>query len=275
MSYVGTPTQLSKVVDFGSAVSVSSPNLIIKLPDGSTFTSAAMVSPSGSSNPKTFSLQYIPTMGGLHIARFQGVINGSTLNFGFTFFPTWMDVNTDIRGLLGTSSRSQPDSKLDPTTSRIITYLQSYAPEMPLYYTFNTVYQVGFDQALALLVASRVRPYLGGKRPTGEVSLLKKGTTTAQYSVGSPRMASTIEDQWWAQGMDILSATIPEMTTAIEADRPGDEVMTRGSLAPGNYHPHAPWEVYPRGGIYGQSGLNPLGRLKSNPSGHDHGNSEF
>lgn len=240
---------LTKNVDLNVTFTLTSPNIIVTQPDGTIYSAVASISPSGTSpTGQKFTAMFVPTMGGLHQGRFQGIVSGQTVNFTFIFFVPWTDVFSVARNLLGTNIQQMPDCKLDYEYANLVLKMATYAGQgLVPYYQFTTTYQQGFDQGGAKLLASTVRPYIGGKRPTGEVLLFKKGTTQVNYSPGA-KQEFTLEKLWWDQGMETLESNIPEIRCAAAKDRAGDETMSRGDLARGNFHPLAGWIVLPGGG---------------------------
>jgi len=254
MNY-NTPGVLSLNVDLGSVYTLNSPNVIITKPDGTTDTAVPTVSPSGvtSANPHKFSTLYVPSTVGQHTCRFQFLTStfqpGQTLNSSFDFWVTWNEVFSGIRTLLGADSNGVPDSLISMELANLFSYIRMYTgTSLADYSTFTTSYQKAYDRASVFLVAAKIRPYQGGNRPSGEISLFKKGTTTVQYTSGV-KGTKTIDEVWWEQGLNILEATMPEFALALATDYTGDQVGTRGPLAPGNDHPLAGW----RQGSFGAS----------------------
>ena len=238
------------VVDTGSVI------LSLQSPNGTNMGQVAgSVSPNTSQSVQTLSAIYTPQMAGLWKAQWQAKINGQLFQYPFYFWVVWTDVYDAVRTMLGASTANIPDQILDREFRNIDTALRDYAPTLAAYSSFNNlsnssglVYSDGYDQGMAKLLAARVRRYVSGKRPTGEVSLFKKGTTTVQYTEGSPRSEWTLEQEWEMQGMALLEANIPEIYATAVADRNGDEIMSRGVLAWNNRHPFA-----------GQMQLQPVG----------------
>ena len=235
----------------------------------------------GSASPNTLSTKqslnviFTPTMAGLYKAFWKVYVNGQMLTYPANFWVVWTDIYDSVRTMLGANTVNISDQMFDREYRNLDTELHDFAPALPPVYTFNTVfntanqgqplaYSDGYEQGMAKLLAARVRPYIGGKRPTGEVSLFKKGTTTVQYTVGSPRDEVTLEERWIRQGMALLEANIPEIYTIAVQDRSEDEMMSRGDLAPGNFKPLGPWDTrlydsdnqggIRKGYLFGQSG---------------------
>jgi hypothetical protein len=241
-------TVLTYILNLGSAFTITSANLNIISPDGVVNNAAVTVSPGGSANPQNLSSIYTPPVAGKYKGTWQVITTTQTLTYPFSFFVVWTDVYSSIRTLLGLTLATLPDPKIDYEFQNLFVELQAYAP-IPNYWTFPVGdYQDGFDQGIGKLVAARLRPYIGGKRPVGEVSLFKKGTTTVQYTVGTGKEPYTLEKQWIEQGMAILAALIPEIAVIVADDRYGDEIMTRGPLAAGNYHSTGNWTADDWGG---------------------------
>lgn len=256
----GEPGILSMSIDLGSAYTLQSPNYIVTKPDGTTDSGAATVSPLGttSANPHTFSFLYVPTQAGPHKVTFEYLTtsfgSSQTLRKSALFWASWSDVYTGIRTLLGVDSTGFANSQIDFELYNLFTEMYDYTGKsLPLYNLFNTTYQDGYDRASIYLISSRVRPQIGGRRPSGEVSLFKKGTTTVQYSQG-PKQEFTVEQMWYDRGIAILDALIPEISKVLDADRIGDEVGTRGELALGNYHPRGGWRVSLEGSYISYNG---------------------
>lgn len=247
---VNMTTPFSYELNLGSAFSIDSANLNITRPDGVVNNAFVTVSPGGSANPQTMSALYTPAIGGMYQGIWQPVISAQTLTFPFTFWVTWTSVYTAIRNMLGMTPQSLPDTKIDYEFVNVYTRLKNFAT-INDYYNLSTAYQPSIDQGMGKLVSAVIRPYIGGKRPTGEVSLFKKGTTTVQYSIGNTKDRYSLEETWRAEGMDILAALIPEIAAAVAGDRYGDETMTRGDNAFGNWHPVGKWAV---GSMQGQAG---------------------
>jgi len=229
-------------LDLGSAFTVSSANLNITRPDGVVNNAAVTVTPGGSANPQLLAAMYTPVIGGLHKGIWQPTVSSVQLSYPFQFWVVWTAVYDNIRTLLGLTPTSLPDAKIDFEFFNVYTWIKTFAT-INDYYTLNTSYQAGIDQGMSLLVASVLRPYIGGKRPTGEIILYKKGTTTTQFSTSGAKAGYPLEQQWWERGMSILESLIPEIAGAAAMDRSGDEIMTRGDYAFGNLHPKGEWVV--------------------------------
>lgn len=250
MAQTGPVRSIVKVIDLGLPFAVTSPNVIITLPDNSSFTDSngISISPSGTASPQTLSYLYLPQIGGLHKGYFQYIALTKSIKTAFTFWSTWNDIYDSVRILLGVTKSTLPDNIIDIEFIQLfIEFMDMSGNSLPTYSAFNTIYQNGFDTAMIKLIAARLRPNLGGRGPTGEVILFKKGTTTAQYSTG-PKPRFTIESEWWDQGIAILDATIPELSSVFASNRSGDMIMTRGPLAIGNHHPLAGWIIDSTGG---------------------------
>ena len=230
---------------FGFVVDQGSVILSLQNPNGTNMGQiAGSVSPNSFQSVQTLSAVYTPGTGGLWKAQWQARIAGQTYTYPVNFWVVWTDIYDGVRTSLGASIANISDAALDREFRNLDTSLRDYATTLPAYSIFNNVvnrngliYSDGYDQGMGKLLAGRVRRYIGGKRSTGEVSLLKKGTTTVQYTEGQPRAEFTIEQEWEQQGMALLEANIPEIYAAAVADRSGDEIMSRGQLAWNNRHP--------------------------------------
>lgn len=239
-----TTQVLSYQIILPTAFVVQNAYISITKPDSTTLTDITVtVSPNTSALVQNLTYIYTPDMAGRYKIVWKAVVNGQLLQYVAYLWVVWTDVYDTIRQLLGTNVVSMPDVRIDKEYRNLVTEIFDYAPALPAFWSFTDAYQDGFDQGMAKLVAARIRPYIGGKRPTGEISLFKKGTTTVQYTVGTPKAIQTLEDQWIAQGMAILEANIPEIYLVGSQDRMGDEVMTRGNLAIGNDHPIGAWDA--------------------------------
>lgn len=235
-------------IDLGIAYTLSSPNLIITAPDGTTVTVVPVVSPSSGTSvtPHTFTYFYNASMGGLFSGLFQFLSNTVTISKTILFWVPWNNIYDPIRDLLTTDSFIVPDSKIDLQFNQLYSeFYEMTGQGLPLYSVFSELYKQYFDQGMVYLIASRLRPSIPGKAPTGEVALMKKGVTTTQYLQSQPLrlQTETIEFKWWEQGITIIDGFIPEISAVLNKERYQDELMDRGCLAAGNTHPTGPWRV--------------------------------
>ncbi len=228
----------SFIVDDGSVT------FTLKAPDGSQLGSiAGSVSSTTPSSSQTLNVVITVPTGGLYTGFWRCTVNNVVYLYPVNFWVTWTDVYESIRSLLGASTANIADSVISSELRNVDTTLRDYAPALPFYYQMELksnlkglLYSEGYDQGIVKLTASKIRSYIGGKRSSGEISLFKKGTTTAQWTSSQPKSTVTIEEQWWMDGMAILEANIPEIYQAAVEDRGGDEIMTRGLLvAPSCY----------------------------------------
>lgn len=244
---VDQTTTLKYVADLGTAFTVSSAKLkSIVAPDSSSkIDIIANISPGGSANPQTITALFTPTMAGQYTAKWEITTGTSAvITSPLILWVVWTNIYDRIRSLLGDSIIL--DDEIDGEYEDFLTQLYAFAPSLPKFYLLNTVinfynlpYSIGLEQGLAKIIAGLLRPYVGGKRPTGEVSLFKKGTTTLQYGVGSyAKSLITLEEQWIIQGWDILAANIPEIFSVLSEQHPNDMIMSRGEI----YVPSNDWE---------------------------------
>jgi len=195
----------------------------------------ATVSPEGSQFK--ISIDYTPVMGGNHKAVWKWITSDNSIKtYPFTFVATWNSVYPAVRTLLGTGELTPSDITLDKYFNDIYTQLKVFS-NMPDYWAFSTSYQDAYDAGISYLIASKVRPAIGSKSPTGEMLLFKKGTTTLQFA-SSPKstVVQSLEQQWWDFGLSLIMATITEYANAYVNDQSQDITMTRGPLSPNNRH---------------------------------------
>jgi len=253
----GTIQLIKESVDLGVNYILTNPNTIVFAPDGSQKTVVPVVSPdvAVSSNPHNFTARYTPTMGGLHQAIFQFLVGSETLYSTVNFWITWQDIYPLLRTKLGVNKVQLPDILIDLEFTTIYQWLFTLTGDtLPTYYQFNADYQLRFDTGMLYLLASRLRPTIGGTASAGNITLFKKGTTTVEYSDRDPKRRTSIEDIWWDQGIDYLQTISTEIQLAINNDRPGDMIMTRTveGLPLGNNHPlsngNIGWQIGVGGG---------------------------
>jgi hypothetical protein len=228
---------ITLTVTQGVAFMVGSASLAITLPDGTLESSNPSVSiPEDEATSLELSAQYAPSLGGLYQVVWTYTIGAETFTDTTFFWSSWIDVHTMIRNNLGLTLSDLPDDVIGLYLQAIVAGLLKTFPSLGSYETLAAAYRVAFDTGSMWLLCASVRTTISKSEPTGEIVMVRKGTTLFQYAnPNNRRLVKNTEDVWEGMGWDLLR-TIPEIAAVYDQNQKDSHGLmpTRGDLDSSN-----------------------------------------
>jgi len=137
--------------------------------------------------------------------------DGQTVMRSEIYFVSWTELYTNIRALLRLDSTVLLNSDMDMVLSQIITMITGpgmYQTVLPSYSGLILADRIPFDQALTLMAAAYLRPFLPKQVATGEVVKFQSGTDVYQWAQPVRNEKNKpIEEIWIDRSWELLVAT--------------------------------------------------------------------
>ena len=217
--YTNSLAQLSYAIVRSTAFDVTSANVVVTPPTGvAEPSSGATVSPAGASTTQTLQYDYNPQVGGQHRLLWDYTVDGVVKYAKQSFWVTWEPVYSRVRTLLSLSEAALSDETLGYYYSALAIAILGQFPSLGEYHELDAEKASIFDQGVAWLLAAELRPTVPKSSPVGELTMIRKGTTTFQYANPYAWRRSelpTVEGSWVKLGWGIL-ASLAEVAAALE-----------------------------------------------------------
>jgi hypothetical protein len=193
---VGETRTITRVETKDAAFSVANATLVVVQPDGTNPTQEPTITVTGNATTAvTLSALLHPTQAGQHRVTWTFDVGTETYDRVDFYAATWTDMAGSIRRRLQKDSTSLPDTTLDPEVDWVIRTLLDRFTCLGKYASLTGLDQDRFDQAVALLVAAKLRPFLPKSAAAGELLTIRQDDVTQQFAP-TGRKLTGLEDDW-------------------------------------------------------------------------------